>query len=136
MAKIKLSPKELYTLDIPEDDVLYELKLPKISTFGSRSKKHHHCPYIKFQKYVVQQMESQLKVDASPEGDLIDSISQIVVSKKTAEKLNQETIDWLKNLGQRYATEFEYGMLHLDIAPSVGGSPNIKDGMVYIRKGI
>ncbi len=131
--------KEPYPIPVKEEDILFEFKLPAMVKFHSKSKQGRHCPWVKFNTYVTKQVKRKKGIDPQDEDAIVRSISQVFVSVRTAEELNQAVIDWLprwksymKNGDKSFANA--YGWASLDYGPNASDSPFIEDGKVYIRK--
>ena len=131
--------KEEYVGNLREDEVLFEFTLPTTEKFRSNSKQGSHCPYSKFQRYVVKQLRRKQGVDVEDPNSVVQSISQVVVTPKTAEALNEAVIDWLPKYKSYLANGSRmfantYAMLHLDAAPGVADEDFMEDNKVYIKQ--
>lgn len=131
--------EEKYMLPVAEQDILCKFKLPKIQSFGSRSRRAEDCPWVKLQKYTIKQLKRKKQIDVNDPNSLVKSISQVVLHKTDAETLNKEVIKWIPrhityvtNGDRMFANT--YAMISLNESPCVSDSECIEPGYVYIRK--
>lgn len=125
---------DTYPVALDKKDVVASFPIKDITEFRAKGRSDGECPWVKFGKYVLQQM-------GDPDNSNNLSASDIFISAKDYDILSRYSYYWLfhknathlRNSRENYKRS-QFGMLSLQAAPVATNSQFVKQGMVHIRK--